>query len=252
MRLKKIIGISILATVLLGAGGLIYMATRKKAPDTTSIATVERRTVKNDVELSGELEAETSATFGFESTGVIKNSPVKVGDAVSTGQILATLDSQTVALEAAKATADRANSADTAAVTLDSARSALKSTQTQNSTTLEAARQKVRDAKKEYDQSKEVWEQTVRESGDDSSITGARYSAVLTAQSLYHTAQQALTTTEKTALTAQDAAQAKVDSAEAAYSAASQASLTTKGVSSLGALEQIAKIRLSKTVIRAP
>lgn len=250
---KKYIFISIaVILVLLIAGGIFAARKNSKKLDESSVGTVTRGSVKNDIELSGTVEAEHSATFGFESTGVLRSSPFKVGDTVQEGQILATIDSQTSELELARATADRASQGDGTSVSVESARSALTLVESENAATLELRRQAVRNAKKDLDQTKAVWEQAVREDGDEASITQSKYSLVVSAEGAYRTAQQTLKTAEKTAASAVDAAKAKVKAAEVADAASYQASLHTSGLSSLEASEAIAKVRLSKTVIRAP
>ncbi|MBP9771582.1 MAG: efflux RND transporter periplasmic adaptor subunit [Candidatus Pacebacteria bacterium] len=72
------------------------------------IATVERRTVTEEVQVSGTVEANIVSDLGFEASGVVRSVTVDVNDAVYKGQVLASLGLGTLAAELQSAQADLA------------------------------------------------------------------------------------------------------------------------------------------------
>jgi HlyD family secretion protein len=214
--------------------------------------TVSRGAVNSTVEFTGHLQAEQTAKLGFESVGVARQVNVEVGDQVAAGQRLAVLDTNVGELEVAKASADYRSAVATAQTGLATAQSALQATQATNTQTITQAEQAVRNAKRDWDQAKKVWEQTVAESGDESSLTQTRYSTVVSAESAYKSAQAALKVAQATAKKTSDAAQAAVTTAQTALLNTQQAAANRPGPSSLEAMEQLARLRLSKTVLTAP
>lgn len=250
--MKKRYWVLIIVGILMAVigGAVWFIQTRRAAPP--EAVTVQPQDIAQDIEFTGRLQAHESAELGFESSGVAATVAVEVGEPVTAGQTLATLDRRTVQLDVAKAYADRVSAETAARLLYDHAVTSQGAVQATNARTLESARQNVRNAKHELDQAKAVWEQVVRESGDESSTAKVRYAAVIAAESAYKSAQAALAEAEKsTAKTAADAHSAAAE-AYAAWQATRQAANAVAGLSSLSANEQIARVRLSKTVLTAP
>ncbi len=92
----------IISTVLflIGAGGLTYyrlayVPAQQTDESELQTATVQRGELVIYASGSGTLTAAAEATFGFGSSGQVKNLYVKVGDVVKAGQLLAELDNTT-------------------------------------------------------------------------------------------------------------------------------------------------------------
>ena len=252
MKLKKktlwliIFGVFILALFL--AWFIFFSGTNNELKTTP----VVRQDVLQDVFFTGRLYSTSKAQIAFEYAGTVTQVSVDVGDVVSKGDVLMRLDSRASQLELARANADRASAIDAARISWDGAEKIWDATRNEQSATIEKYKEAVRNAKDDLDQAKVVWEQTVRESGDESSTAKTKYSAVLSAQSVYESAQktlsQAQSTADKTILSARESA----DSAYASYVSTQQASQSSSGVSSLGATQALSNLRLAKSVILAP
>ncbi len=218
----------------------------------TRTVTAEYQTITKDIAFSGAATAKQSADLAFELTGALQNMYANVGDKVVQGQRLALLNAESVQLELAKAQADKASSSSLEYISWQKAVEDLKNTKEENAKITEQKRQTVRDAKKAWDQSKEVHSAKADESGDDSSLARAAYSTVLANESAYKAAQKALETSLKSTEKSNDASQKSADLAYAQYTNTIQASISNTGVSSLGALEELAKLKSSKSLLRAP
>jgi membrane fusion protein, multidrug efflux system len=70
-----------------------------------NVVSVEASKLANDIQLSGEIQAENNVALAFRIGGRVVERPVNVGDRIATGQLVARLDPQTEqnALTAAKA-----------------------------------------------------------------------------------------------------------------------------------------------------
>src|SRR5687767_14814286 len=92
-RRAALFGRSVRASMvaLLVASALVACSTRPSAP-TPRTARVERATVATTVSAFGALSALTEQSLGFRTGGQLTGVRVKVGDRVSAGQILATID----------------------------------------------------------------------------------------------------------------------------------------------------------------
>lgn len=233
-------------------GGILFWRHRSAVSNQPKTYTVERRDVAQEVAFTGTLRSQQRAQLAFETTGTVVSLPVEVGQAVSEGQVLARLDQRSVSLEQAKAAADSAAGADKARLAWQDAVVAAQKTKTSSTATVEASRQSVRDAKVEMDQAKEVWQQTVRESGDESSTAKVKYATFLADQSAYRAAQKSLSSAEASAVKTNQAAGATADEAYAAYVATQQAARNVSGLSSLQATQQLANLRVTKSVATAP
>ena len=69
------------------------------------VVSVEASKLANDIQLSGEIQAEKNVALAFRIGGRVVERPVNVGDRIAAGQLIARLDPQTEqnALTAAKA-----------------------------------------------------------------------------------------------------------------------------------------------------
>ncbi|MEK7499056.1 MAG: efflux RND transporter periplasmic adaptor subunit [Patescibacteria group bacterium] len=242
--------ISILVLSVLGFIGWRVQAGRAGKPIRT--VTASRQTVTKDISFTGIVEGEQSADISFELSGIVKDVYVSVGDTVKKGEKIALLDPQSVELELAKAHADKASTSVGGRLTWQKASDAAQNTISENTKSLEQKRQAVRDAKNALDQSSEVFAKKSQESGEESSIALSAYSTVLANKSAYNSAKTALETALKTTTSSNTAAKHAADVAYADYVSALQAAQGDTGLSSLSALESLARVKASKSIMRAP
>ncbi|HLO28347.1 MAG TPA: biotin/lipoyl-binding protein, partial [Anaerolineales bacterium] len=93
----KTLWIATATLILAAAGGYAYYSKVSAASRTTTAAQVQTAVVqRGNLILSasgkGTLIANSDATFGFQTSGQVKDVSVKVGDQVKAGQVLAQLD----------------------------------------------------------------------------------------------------------------------------------------------------------------
>ncbi len=244
---------TIAAVLLLSIAGFIgwrVMAGSIKTPVRT--VAVSSQTITKDVAFTGAVTADQSADLAFELTGSIQALYANVGDAVVKGQKLALLNPESVSLELAKAQADAASSTSIQHVSWQKAAEDAKNLKAENARSLEEKRQAVRNAKAALDQSKEVYNAKADESDEDSSTTKSTYSTVVANENAYLAAQKSLETSLKSVQKSNAAAQKTADIAYAQYISTTQASPSNGGLSSLEALEQLARVKSAKSVLRAP
>jgi HlyD family secretion protein len=105
---RKIIWFIAAIIVLAAAGGYTYYS--KASPSTQTItesqvqtAVAERGNLVVSASGAGTLIANSDATFGFETSGQVKEVKVKVGDQVEAGQVLAQLDNTLAQMDYAEA-----------------------------------------------------------------------------------------------------------------------------------------------------
>lgn len=233
-------------------GLAIWQITRKSQEEEPRTVSVLRRTVTQDVSFTGAVQAQDTALLGFESVGTVSQVLAEVGEAVAAGQVLVRLDSRATSLELAKARADQASAQEELRLRFLNAEQDWNNTRAENARKVEQARQVVRDAKAKLDQAKEVWQQEVRESGDESVLAKSKFVLVLTDEAAYHAAQQALATAAKTAAKTNEDTRASADVAKEQYAATTQSAGNIAGLSSLEALEELAQVKLAKSVMTAP
>ncbi len=251
--MKKWIVISVISILVLSVLGFIgWRVQAGRAGKIVRTVTASRQTVTKDISFTGTVEGEQSADISFELSGVVKDIYVSVGDSVKKGEKIALLDPQSVELELAKAHADKASTSLTEKLSWQQASDAAQNTISENTKSLEQKRQAVRDAKLALDQSSEVYAKKSQESGEESSITLSAYSAVLANKSAYNSAKASLETALKTTTSANTAAKHAADIAYAGYVSALQAAQGDTGLSSLSALESLARVKANKSVVRAP
>src|SRR6478735_6761155 len=92
-RGRRLIGTAVAALLLAGAGGA-YAVTHRSAsaqPQARTL-TVTRGTVQQTVSASGTLEPTTEADLSFQSAGTVNSVGVSVGQQVTKGEVLASID----------------------------------------------------------------------------------------------------------------------------------------------------------------
>lgn len=227
----------------------IVVGNNNKKPRTV---TTVLRSVSQDATFTGQFESSDNIQLGFEVAGKIQAVPVKVGETVSAGQIIARLDSTLAELELALARANQSSAEYEKYLAWQKSATGYVNTKATNAQTVEKKRQAVRDAKTELDQDRKVHERTALESGDDSATTQTNVATLKLAESTYHAAQQALTETIKSTNESNESAKASADIAYAQYLATKQAAGNVAGLSSLQASRQLAQVKLNKTNLIAP
>jgi multidrug resistance efflux pump len=96
-----------LAILLIGSAVYFLIDTLTSDPLTSlTLATVDRGTVEQIVSVSGATKSNNAASLAFPSGGVVASVPVKEGDVVTTGTLLATLANQQQVAALARAEAD--------------------------------------------------------------------------------------------------------------------------------------------------
>ncbi len=229
--------------VISSIGGFIgwrIMAGKLEKPIRTVSA--KYQTITKDIAFTASVSSKQSSSLAFELTGSIQAVYAHVGDQVVKGQRLAQLNPESVELELAKAKADKASSSSVNYLSWQKAAEDAKNTKLENVKILEQKRQTVRDAKIAWDQSKTVHNAKVDESGEGSSLALSAYSSVVANETAYHAAQKTLNTTIISIKKSNATAQKTADIAYAQYAS----------LSSLGALEELARLKASKSVLRAP
>src|SRR5262245_5511236 len=83
---------ALLAVLLIGGLGIWWFSSRRVATTTTSTATVSQGNLTIDVSGSGTVAAARTVELPFQQSGTVTSVDVKVGDQVTAGQTLATID----------------------------------------------------------------------------------------------------------------------------------------------------------------
>ena len=93
--------------MVMAGAALVLLSACATLPETGTssqrTATLARGDIRITISTSGVIQAEDEVKLGFESSGVVKQVQVKVGDAVRTGDVLAELDTADVQLDLRKA-----------------------------------------------------------------------------------------------------------------------------------------------------
>lgn len=244
----------VISVVVVGALGMVFLWYRAAQPQAEEqrTAIAERRSLLQDVVFTGNVQARRSSTLGFETAGTVQAVLVDVGQVVEAGQELIRLDDELLQLEAAKTRADRAHAEEVALLAWQEAEATEKNTLAESAQLVERRKQAVRDVKIELGQQKEVWQQEVREDGDEAATTRVQYLTVLKAETTYRAAQQLLAETQKTVAKIDEVARRATAEARADYIATEQAASYVAGISSLEASDALARARVTKTVLQAP
>lgn len=82
--------------IILVISGVVFFTPKKQAP--LQFAEVKKQDIKSTVSASGALTGKSTANLKFKSAGKLAYLNVKVGDKVSTGQTIAGLDTQDLAI----------------------------------------------------------------------------------------------------------------------------------------------------------
>jgi multidrug efflux pump subunit AcrA (membrane-fusion protein) len=90
-RRRRLILSVVVAALVLGGGGTAWALTRSTGPALRT-ATVTRGSVAQTVDVAGTIQSVNQATLSFPVAGKVKKVAVGVGDTVTAGQALATLD----------------------------------------------------------------------------------------------------------------------------------------------------------------
>lgn len=239
----------LLVAVLIGGG--LYV-TRRRQPQEPETVRVERTTVTQEVSFTGRVQARDSAQLGFLEGGRVARVFVAVGQSVQRGQLLAALDTRTLALEVARTEAVHAAARADAEVTLRAAEEDLVNTQRAEAATLEKLRQTVRDAKVELNAAEDVRQKSIRDSGDQSLAAERDLLVVRKARSAYHAAQEALLVGLQDAAQAEAKAAATVERAQTDLLEQQQAAAGVTGLPALGASAGSARVRLQHAALRSP
>lgn len=99
----------VLALAVAGAGTGVWFATRPSATTPQAmrqVITVSPTTLKTTVSATGTLEPERTSTLTFGSSGTVTAVNVAVGDEVTEGQVLATMDTASLDIALSSAQAD--------------------------------------------------------------------------------------------------------------------------------------------------
>lgn len=225
------------------------VSSKDEGPRTVEVV---RQEVVQDVTFTGRLRGLETVDVGIDLAGLVREVMVQVGDEVEKGQTLVRLDTEIAEAEAAIARANRASGQEAARLAAVKADQDLTDVKKLNKLTVEKKRQVVRDEKKEYDQYKEIWLQTVREDGDEASTTRAVYASVLSSETAYKAAQQTLTEAVGTAGNTERSADASAQIANDAYLSTLQTAAGVAGLSALEASEALAGIKVSNGLVVSP
>lgn len=103
---RRTFGIAAVALVVIG-GGWYWWRSRSSSESATQYvtSTVKRGTLIASVSGSGNIVVDQSASVDPSITGTVQNLAVKVGDAVTKGQLLFTIDNDQLDVDVAKALA---------------------------------------------------------------------------------------------------------------------------------------------------
>ena len=103
---KPLFIVLILAIVFAGAG--IYFYSKNSAKSPYEFTTVQRGDLSQEVSVTGRVKPAEAVDLAFEKSGKVARINVKVGDKVTTGQILATLENSDLTAQIAQARASLA------------------------------------------------------------------------------------------------------------------------------------------------
>ena len=92
MKLMTRIVIAVVVLAVAGAAGWMYLAPSEARVDPATVK-VERGTVEQTVLATGALEAQAVTSVGAQVSGTIQSLPVKLGDTVKKGDLIAQIDS---------------------------------------------------------------------------------------------------------------------------------------------------------------
>ena len=151
------------------------------APLSVDVATAQRQTIATYITLDGQIAPLEQSTLSFQQSGPISRVYVNVGDRVSAGELLATIDASTLRAQLAQAQATASQQAASA----QGAQIGLPVQQQQNSSTLSTAKAALTNAQLVYNQNAQLFKQGYV---SQATLEAAR-SNYVQAQSAYQNAQ---------------------------------------------------------------
>ena len=89
---KKVLVIAAIVVVIVLVAAYFIFASQKKASSNYVTGTVTKGTVTNSISASGTIEPVSTVDLGFKTSAIINKINVKVGDRVTTGELLAEQD----------------------------------------------------------------------------------------------------------------------------------------------------------------
>ncbi len=244
--------ISVIIFVLMVVFGSVWLLVHNSSQEEVRTYIAERKTVIQDVLFTGHVEPKRSVNLSFELAGQVEQRSVDVGDHVTEGQILLTLNPATVELELAQAQAAAASAKEEARNTWQKADNERANTVKENEQARQKKRQAVIDAKSELDQAELVWQRTKSESGDDSAAAETSKNLVVKAQSSYNAAQQELSATLSMIAKVNQSVNDAAELTREKYLSTTQAAARVSGPSVVDATRALAEMRVAKSVIIAP
>lgn len=90
-RSTKLVSAIVLAILILGGGGWYFYTSSNSGPNYEFVV-VTRGNLLQEVNVTGKVKPVDMVNLGFSTNGTLESMPVKVGDTVIEGQLLATLD----------------------------------------------------------------------------------------------------------------------------------------------------------------
>jgi RND family efflux transporter MFP subunit len=207
MAKKKKIILGILGLIILLFVGIVgrHFLIKPQSKYITEKAT--RKNLIRTVSATGELVANKELELSFEIGGRIKDIPVKVGQAVAQGEVIAILDNSILSREAEearlaleKAIADANTNDDQireAKQAASNAKKYLKEIEDLEDQKVEAADRAYEDAKTYYESALSYYNQVVDEKGESSSTAKSAKMTLVSAENSKHSAEEAKDTARK-------------------------------------------------------
>ncbi len=203
MHYHRVVVVALAATVALsacGKGG----GQPGPQPLNVDVASAQRRDIATYISLDGQIAPLEQSSLAFQQSGTIASIDVNIGDHVSAGQALASIDASTLRAQLSQAQAQAASQVATA----QGARVGLPVQQQQNQAALETARAALSNAKLVYDQNTQLY----KEGYVSQATLESAHAAYVQAQSTYNNAQIGL----RNSIVSEESVKASVASAQAA------------------------------------
>ncbi len=233
------------------AGGYGLARWKRELPRPETLTAVPRELIR-EVSATGRVRAREEVTVSVETSGRIALVPVTVGDAVAEGDLLVSLDAEILVLDVAEAEATLASARVSSEDAVRHATDARTNILVANIVTFDKFRQAVRNAKIELDQTEEVRQQEIRESGDESARARTALLNVRKAQSVFASARAAFREELAVARQREDEAAKALERANAELAEVLQAARSAPGQSVLGARALRADAHRRRAEVRAP
>lgn len=264
MKKRKKIIIALMLTGLLLAGAVGWRFWKKPGVNYLTEAVIRKKLAKT-VSATGKLTAKDKVALSFEVSGRIKSIPVKVGQKVLKGEIIALLDDSILSHQAEEARLALEKAIAEAGVNDDQVREAkqavknaekyLKKVEDLEDQKVEVADQAYEDAKDYYDSALSYYNQVVEEKGENSSTAKSAKMTLVSVKNGMHSAEEAKTTARKSRDVAIASAKNNLRTAKEQLKTA-QSEMALKGrnatVAAARQKYEIALENLKKASLRAP